>query len=39
VGLADSYSLLREFSTMSAFEAEQRARAAAQKAVELDPNT
>ena len=38
VGLADSYSLLREFSTMSAFEAEQRARAAAQKAVELDPN-
>ena len=38
VGLADSYSLLREFSTMSAFEAEQRARAAALKAVELDPN-
>ncbi len=38
VGLADSYSLLREFSTMSALEAEQRARAAAQKAVELDPN-
>ncbi len=38
VGLADCYSLLREFSTMPAFEAEQRARAAAQKAVELDPN-
>jgi len=38
VGLADSYSLLREFSTMPAFEAEQRARAAAEKAVELDPN-
>ena len=38
VGLADSYSLLREYSTMPAFEAEQRARAAAQKAVELDPN-
>ncbi len=38
VGLADSYSLLREFSTMPALEAEQRARAAAQKAVELDPN-
>lgn len=38
VGLADSYSLLREYSTMSAQEAETRARAAAQKAVELDPN-
>jgi Tfp pilus assembly protein PilF len=38
VGLADSYSLLREFSTMPTLEAEQRARAAAQKAVELDPN-
>ncbi len=38
VGLADSYSLLREYSTLPAFEAEQRARAAAQKAVELDPN-
>ena len=38
VGLADSYSLLREYSTMPALEAEQRARAAAQKAVELDPN-
>lgn len=38
VGLADCYSLLREFSTMPAVEAEQRARAAAQKAVELDPN-
>jgi Tfp pilus assembly protein PilF len=38
VGLADSYSLLREFSTMPLVEAEGRARAAAQKAVELDPN-
>ena len=38
VGLADSYSLLREYSTMPILEAEQRARAAAQKAVELDPN-
>ena len=38
VGLADSYSLLREYSTMPAQEAEERARAAAQKAVELDPN-
>lgn len=38
VGLADSYSLLREYSTMPTLEAEQRARAAAQKAVELDPN-
>lgn len=38
VGLADSYSLLREFSTMPIFEAEQRARAAAEKAVELDPS-
>ena len=38
VGLADSYSLLREFSTMPAPEAEERARAAAQKAVQLDPN-
>ena len=38
VGLADSYSLLREYSTMPVLEAEQRARAAAQKAVELDPN-
>jgi len=37
-GLADSYNLLREFSTMPPLEAEQRARAAAQKAVELDPN-
>jgi Tfp pilus assembly protein PilF len=38
VGLADTYSLLREYSTMPAQEAEERARAAAQKAVELDPN-
>ena len=38
VGLADSYSLLREYSTMPVLEAEQRARAAAQRAVELDPN-
>lgn len=38
VGLADCYSLLREYSTMPAQEAEARARAAAQKAVELDPN-
>src|SRR5262249_42511635 len=38
VGLADTYSLLREYSTMPTLEAEQRARAAAQKAVELDPN-
>jgi len=37
VGLADTYSLLREYSTMPTLEAEQRARAAAQKAVELDP--
>jgi Tfp pilus assembly protein PilF len=38
VGLADSYSLLREYSTMPTPDAEQRARAAAEKAVELDPN-
>jgi len=38
VGLADTYNLLREYSTMPPIEAEQRARAAAQKAVELDPN-
>lgn len=38
VGLADAYSLLREYSTMPTLEAEQRARAAAQRAVELDPN-
>lgn len=38
VGLADSYSLLREYGTMPTADAEQRARAAAQKAVELDPN-
>jgi len=39
VGLADSYNLLREFSIMPASEAYPRARAAAQKAVELDPNS
>jgi Tfp pilus assembly protein PilF len=38
VGLADTYSLLREYSTMPAVEAEQRARVAAQRAVDLDPN-
>lgn len=38
VGLADSYSLQHEYGTLLQFEAEQRARAAAQKAVELDPN-
>ena len=38
VGLADTYSLLREYGSMSTPDAEQRARAAAQKAVELDPN-
>ena len=37
VGLADSYNLLREFGTMPVPEAEQRALAAAQKAVDLDP--
>jgi tetratricopeptide (TPR) repeat protein len=39
VGLADSYNLLREFSVMPAQEAFPRARAAAAKAVELDPNS
>lgn len=39
VGLADSYNLLREFAAMPAQEAYQRAFAAAQKAVELDPNS
>ena len=38
VGLADSYSLEPEYGTLLQSEAEQRARAAAQKAVELDPN-
>ena len=38
VGLADTYSLLREYGSMPTPDAEQRARAAAQKAVELDPN-
>ncbi len=37
VGLADSYNLLREFSVMPEKEAFSRARAAAQKAVDLDP--
>ncbi len=37
VGLADTYSLLREYGSMPTQDAEQRARAAAQKAVELDP--
>jgi len=35
---SDTYSLLPEYSTMQVMEAEQRARAAAQKAVDLDPN-
>jgi tetratricopeptide (TPR) repeat protein len=39
VGLADSYNLLREFSVMLPQEAYPRARAAAAKAVELDPNS
>jgi tetratricopeptide (TPR) repeat protein len=39
VGLADCYNLLREFAAMPAQEAYQRAFAAAQKAVELDPNS
>jgi tetratricopeptide (TPR) repeat protein len=36
VGLADTYNLLREYSTMPESDAFQRARAAAKKAVELD---
>jgi len=36
VGLADSYNLLREYTTMPASEAYPRALAAAKKAVELD---
>jgi Tfp pilus assembly protein PilF len=39
VGLADSYNLLREFSVMLPQDAFPRARAAAAKAVELDPNS
>jgi tetratricopeptide (TPR) repeat protein len=39
VGLADCYNLLREFSVMPPNEAFSRALAAAQKAVELDPNS
>ncbi|MGA9386556.1 MAG: tetratricopeptide repeat protein, partial [Candidatus Sulfotelmatobacter sp.] len=39
VGLADSYNLLREFSVLAPQEAFPRARAAAAKAVELDPNS
>jgi tetratricopeptide (TPR) repeat protein len=38
VGLADSYNLLREFSAMLPQDAFPRARSAAAKAVELDPN-
>jgi tetratricopeptide (TPR) repeat protein len=39
VGLADTYNLLREYSTMPPQEAFPRALAAARKAVELDPNS
>jgi tetratricopeptide (TPR) repeat protein len=39
VGLADSYNLLREYSAMSPEEAYPRARSAAERAVELDPNS
>ena len=39
VGLADSYSLLREYSVMPASAAYPRALAAAKKAVELDDNS
>lgn len=39
IGLADCYNLLREFSVMPPNEAFSRALAAAQKAVELDPNS
>jgi len=38
-GLADSYSLLREYSLMPSSEAYPRALAAAKKAVELDPQS
>lgn len=39
VGLADCYNLLREYTAMPASEAFPRARAAASKAVELDPKS
>src|SRR5579872_1708452 len=39
VGLADSYNLLREYSAMPSSDAFPRARAAAQKAVQYDPNS
>ena len=39
VGLADSYNLLREYSAMPPEEAFPRARAAATKAIELDPTS
>jgi Tfp pilus assembly protein PilF len=39
VGLADSYNLLREYSAMRPEEAYPRARSAAERAVELDPNS
>jgi DNA-binding winged helix-turn-helix (wHTH) protein/Tfp pilus assembly protein PilF len=39
VGLADSYNLMREFSTMPANEAYGNAFSAARKAVELDPQS
>ena len=39
VGLADTYNLLREYSAMPPQEAFPRARAAANKAVQLDPNS
>ncbi|MGO8794861.1 MAG: tetratricopeptide repeat protein [Candidatus Sulfotelmatobacter sp.] len=39
VGLADSYNLLREYTLMPASEAYSRALAAAEKAVELDPQS
>jgi Tfp pilus assembly protein PilF len=39
IGLADCYNLLREFSAMPPSEAYPRAFAAAQKAVELAPNS
>ncbi len=39
VGLADTYNLLREYSVMPPQEAFPRARAAASKAVELDPTS
>ncbi|HEY4842100.1 MAG TPA: tetratricopeptide repeat protein [Terriglobales bacterium] len=39
VGLADCYNLLREYTAMPASDAFPRARAAASKAVELDPKS